>query len=238
MQDLPMSVVLIVASAACLQAVAAGPVNIGSRLEPLLDDYLIERMSGGAKRRLHEPTPREVVLTTDRPWEGNLLFHVTVLRDDDRYRMYYRGQHYDMTTKRPSAHKVICYAESRDGFRWTRPELGIVQHDGSKRNNIILDCKAGVAMNGAFAVFKDDSPACRPDARYKAVATNAENGRGLSAYRSADGVHWSLMADRAVITNGAFDSHNLAFWDGERCEYRAYYRDFKKGVRDIRTCTS
>jgi len=238
MQEFPMSVVFVAASAVCLQAVTAAPVSIGSRLEPLLDNYLIERMSGGAKLRLHEPVPREVVLTTDKPWEGNLLFHVTVFWDSDRYRMYYRGQHYDLAARKPTAHKVICYAESRDGIHWERPELGIVEHGGSKRNNIILNCKAGVAMNGAFAVFKDDNPECRPDAKYKAVATNSKNGRGLSAYKSADGIRWSLMADRAVITKGAFDSHNLAFWDGERGQYRAYYRDFRKGVRDIRTCTS
>jgi hypothetical protein len=40
-----------------------------------------------------------------------------------------------------------------------------------------------------------------------------------------------------VITTGAFDSQNLAFWDSLRGEYRAYVRDFRNG-RDIRTCTS
>ena len=72
MQELSMSVAFVVVCAAGLQAVAAVPISIGLRLEPLLDDYLIERMNGGAKLRLHEPTPREVVLTTDKPWEGNI----------------------------------------------------------------------------------------------------------------------------------------------------------------------
>jgi hypothetical protein len=40
-----------------------------------------------------------------------------------------------------------------------------------------------------------------------------------------------------VITKGAFDSQNLAFWDTERGEYREYHRDFRDG-RDIRTSTS
>jgi hypothetical protein len=45
------------------------------------------------------------------------------------------------------------------------------------------------------------------------------------------------MAPEPVITKGAFDSQNLAFWDEVRGEYREYHRDFRDG-RDIRTSTS
>jgi hypothetical protein len=31
-----------------------------------------------------------------------------------------------------------CYAESRDGYHWIKPELGLVERDGSTANNIIL----------------------------------------------------------------------------------------------------
>ena len=31
----------------------------------------------------------------DRPWEGNGLNYVTVFRDGDLYKMYYRGADYD-----------------------------------------------------------------------------------------------------------------------------------------------
>ena len=43
-----------------------------------------------------------------------------------------------------------------------------------------------------------------------------------------------------MITDGAFDSQNLAFWDESRVEYRAYWRYFDKatGHRAIRTATS
>jgi hypothetical protein len=69
------------------------------------------------------------------------------------------------------------------------------------------------------------------------------------AFKSADGVRWTRFADKPVITEGAFDSQNLAFWDAERGEYRAYWRYFTEGVtnettwksggyRGIRTATS
>ena len=101
---------LIVASGVCRpdRACAGNEVDvidIGSRRELFVDDFLIERLSGQAELRLHHPVPREVVFTADRPWEGNLMFHVTVFRDGDIYRMYYRGWHYDERARRASKHK-------------------------------------------------------------------------------------------------------------------------------------
>ena len=48
------------------------------------------------------------------------------------------------------------------------------------------------------------------------------------------------MADKAVITNGAFDSQNIAFWDEDRKEYRAYWRYMAgaEAIRSIRTARS
>jgi hypothetical protein len=59
----------------------------------------------------------------------------------------------------------------------------------------------------------------------------------LIAYKSADGLRWSKMSDGPVITQGAFDSQNLAFWDGRAGTYREYHREFR-GIRDIMTGVS
>lgn len=92
-----------------------------------------------------------------------------------------------------------------------------------------------------IAIFKDDNPDCTPDAKYKAII-RSRGPRGLLAFKSADGLRWSPMSDGPVITKGAFDSQNLAFWDATRNEYRAYARYFTgggfKGRRDILTATS
>ena len=58
------------------------------------------------------------------------------------------------------------------------------------------------------------------------------------ALRSPDGIHWTRMAEAPVITRGAFDSQNLAFWDPTARLYREYHRGFRDGVRDIMTGTS
>ena len=225
-------------SLVCALLAADDAIEIGSRRELFVDNLLIDGLRGNAELKLHQPVPREVVFTADQPWEGNLLFHVSVFRDGNLYRMYYRGWHYDEERQTTSQHKVICYAESRDAIHWVRPELGIVDFQGSKENNIILDCKQGVASNGAFAVFRDDNPKCDPAARYKALALHSKSGQGLYAFGSTDGVRWTLLDDRPRITRGKFDSHNLAFWDGQAGVYRAYWRWYDKRVRAIRTATS
>ena len=131
---------------------------------------------------------------------------------------------------------VCCYAESRDGIEWRKPSLGLIEFDGSTDNNIVLDDRP--ATNN-FTPFKDANPDCRPGEAYKGVGGNEE--LGLIAYKSADGVHWTKMADKGIITDGFFDSQNLIFWDEVRGEYRSYHRDFVEKVpreRDIKTAAS
>jgi hypothetical protein len=211
-------------------------VDVGSRLELFADAHLVGRLSGGARQELHHPVPQEVALVMDKPWEGNAVNYVTVFQDGELYRMYYRGADVLYTPEgyRETHPDLTCYAESRDGIHWTKPTLGIWEFNGSKENNIVWRGAGG----HNFAPFRDPNPAATADARYKALGSNdAKSERGLIAMRSADGIRWSRWSEKPVITKGAFDSQNLAFWDSVRGEYRDYHRDFRDG-RDIRTCTS
>lgn len=215
--------------------VASEPVNIGTRLELFVDDFMIERMSGDVDQHLHRPVPKEVVLETDSPWEGNTSAYYTVFRDGDRYRMYYRGSHYDEEAKKSAHREVTCYAESKDGIDWTKPSLGLYEFEGSKENNITWN---GIGTH-CFVAFKDANPQCPPDAAYKGIARGRPRGkRGLYIFRSPDGIHWELMEPEPVITKGAFDSQNLAFWDPHTKQYREYHRTFVEGKRAIMTGTS
>lgn len=230
---------------------AADPVAIGSRLELMVDDYLIERLEGGATRRLHHPIARDVAMVTDPPWEGNACHYRTVFADDGEYRMYYSANHYpvgQLVNPRKSKGPVLALATSSDGIQWNRPELRLVLFEQSTANNIVLDEKTAPVPPGysisemGVTVFKDKNPQASPDARYKAVAicrrTGQRHNAGLLVYKSPDGLRWSLMHDKPVITQGNFDSQNLAFFDEHRGEYRAYWRVSINGLRQIRTATS
>ena len=50
---------------------AAEPIDIGSRRELMVDDYLIAAMQGAAVRRMHHPVRREIAVVHDAAWEGN-----------------------------------------------------------------------------------------------------------------------------------------------------------------------
>ena len=145
-------------------ALTAEPLTLGpegTRRELFVDRFLIAKLTGDAKQHLHTPEPREVVLTTEEPWEGNTSAYYTVFRDGNRFRMYYRGSHWDTGTKKATHREVTCYAESRDGIHWVKPKLGLFEFNGSKENNIVLD---GLGTHW-FVAFKDNNPDSGPGAR-------------------------------------------------------------------------
>ena len=222
-------------------SVAADPVPIGARRELFVDQVLIERLGGRAELKLHHPLPREVAITFEKPWEGNASGYPTVFQDGDVYRMYYRGHRYiiDPPPLRQAQSEVVCYAESRDGIHWVKPNLGLfdwpptMHNTGVKENNILW---RGGHETHNFAPFKDTNPACPPDRRYKAVG-GTTSSKGLLTFKSADGIRWSKLSDGPVVTSGAFDSHNTVFWDPDRQRYAMYVRYFSegefKGLRSI-----
>lgn len=214
-------------------AFSAEAVDIGNRLELFIDDHLISKTKGDVSRQMVRPEPKEVVFQTGESWEGNTSGYYTVFQDGDLYRMIYRGWQHDAKMK--AAHKeVTCYAESKDGIHWSKPKLGLFEWNGSKENNIVW---LGPGTHN-FTAFRDQNPKAPSESRYKAFGGVGSFGGGLVPFESSDCIHWKLTQNKPVITNGAFDSQNLAFWDVDRNEYRAYWRYFGDGVRAIRTATS
>ncbi|MBN1342511.1 MAG: hypothetical protein JXQ73_07515 [Phycisphaerae bacterium] len=231
-----LAAVLLLASHALPAAEAdTQPVNIGSRLEPLIDDFLIDKLDG-AKLRLNHPTPREIAITFDAPWEGNCSACSTVFRDGDKYRMYYRCLDFDPKTKKYTK-DATAYAESTDGKVWTKPKLGLCDFKGAKANNLIWQD----VESHNFTPFIDQNPNGAPDARYKAVGGGSRK-TGMRILKSSDGIHWQRIQPNPAITDGAFDSQNLAFWWPNTQSYVAFFRTFSqgdyKGIRDISTATS
>ena len=231
---------LALAATLCDVALTAEPIRLESRRELMVDDYLIDAMAG-LRLVLHAPTKRETAIIHDAPWEGNNCGYHTVFQDGGLYRMYYMISHNDCgeqeRRKEPATHQILAgYAESKDGIRWVKPDLEQFEFAGSKKNNILMWDGYDEKSESYLVPFKDPNPACRPEQRYKAL-TRATAGLP-PALQSSDGIHWTPMAKGPVITKGAFDSENLAFWDAIRGEYRAYFRDFRNGLRDVRTATS
>ena len=217
--------------------------EIGTRLEPFIDDWLIERMDG-MSLRLHQPVAKEIAFRFDRPWEGMASTFVRVMKDGDIYRNWYRAG--------ADRNQAAAYAESADGIHWERPNLGLVEYEGTTNNNIVLR-DDGIEN---LAVFRDDNPSAPDDERYKAIAKGPKiDGRAtIRALTSPDGFRWNVIDVDPILVapdDGwpMFDSTNVAFWDEVQEQYVAYMRgwfpskdrvssDHRSGVRSIRRSVS
>lgn len=196
-------------------------VDLASELELFVDRRLIQKMEG-ARLVLHSPLPTGKVWNFDRPWEGELSNYVHVFRDGETMKMYYRSANQQMEKGRPGS-SSICYAESKDGIHWTRPNLGLYNFAGSTENNIVY---LGPGTNMWFC-FKDDNPDAPPDQRYKALCkTGLAHGGPLGAMVSPDGLHWRWLQKEPVIIGGPLDSLNTARWDRVHRKYVALVRNF------------
>jgi hypothetical protein len=215
-------------SARAADADAGAAIHITSRRELFVDGFLIGKLDG-ARLKLHEPRLAGVALKFDQPWEGLFSACPTVILDGATYRMYYRGL--PKSGVDGSENESTCYAESRDGITWTKPNLGLFEAHGARDNNVVLRGSAPCSHN--FSPFLDTRPGVPAAERFKAVGGSAKSG--LIAFVSADGIRWRKLRDEPVFTKGAFDSQNLAFWsEAEQC-YVLYFRTFTGGGADAHT---
>ena len=208
-------------------------MQIGSRLELFIDRCLLESVDG-LTQKMHSPQPAPA---SSAPLRGH---YVTVIKDGDRYRAYYRdfvaGYRGPYTEGSPG--EITCYAESRDGHDWEYPHLGLHKAHGADGNNVILADAAPFSHN--FSPFLDTRAGVPSHERYKALAGIYDGGKGgLSAFVSSDGLGWNRVGRRAVISSQAraFDSQNVAFWsEAEGC-YVCYYRTWDTPHGQLRTIT-
>ena len=210
-------------------------VELGSRRELFVDRFLIESLEGA---RLELGTPRDEgpVFQFDRPWEGPFSGYSTVIRDGERYLLYYRGL--PRAGGDGSVAETTCLAVSRDGVRWERPELGLHEVDGETANNVVLAGVAPVTHN--FSPFLDARPGVAEERRFKALGGTQRSG--LIAWTSPDGIRWSRLQDEPVFTEGVFDSQNVSFWSEHEGRYLCYFRTWTgagySGYRTVSRTTS
>jgi hypothetical protein len=170
---------------------------------------------------------RNPLFEEDKPWEkrfDNLYANVIYDEQERIYKCWYSPFIVDNSAKGMTLEErkkvkyeapderemAICYATSKDGIRWVKPELGIVEYEGSKANNILWrgsgdrgNLWGGPHGSGIFKDLRDPDPKHRYKAFLKAEI--------LSVAFSSDGIHWG-KAITCPEADSAGDTHNNAFW--------------------------
>ncbi len=184
-----------------------------------------------------EPADRRgPIVAQERPWETQGIRVATLMLDQGKFRLWGSAE----TTE--NEHHP-CYFESRDGRTWNRPNLGIVEFDGNKNNNLLAP--------GGHSIFKD--PTAPPGERYKSVwhgsctpkqfeeyrktrtwstiATEMDVGKvhAIRAAVSPDGLRWTEVPD--PIGFEPTDTQIVGYWDEVIGKYVLYTRSYMVSVR-------
>jgi hypothetical protein len=202
-------------SLSMLTAFGKGECNPDTIKYLLLDQRIIKKTENVklevGKVEKHDGNP---LFGEDKEWEmrfDNLYGNVIFDREENIYKCWYspfivdsvshgmtleqRNREYNEPHNREMG---ICYATSKNGINWEKPDLGLVEYNGSKKNNIVWRGPHGA---GVFKDMHEKDPA----KRYKVIF------QGLAVSFSSDGIHWN----EKTKVNGvevAGDTHNNALW--------------------------
>jgi len=149
-------------------------------------------------RRFHQarkyPEPLLLSEHPKRPWEYGGVSLPTVVRHDDRFRMWYLCG--GVVPGDPSFNSdVNAYAESRDGIHWERPDLGLLEYKGSRKNNLVplfgiwpsvFHGIADTEYEGKLLAMTIPSGGPRPESRYSYRSGLAQQMKHQPGYMDAD----------------------------------------------------
>src|SRR2546427_4785735 len=121
--------------------------DVGNEKQLFIDTLLVDA-SRSVTLTVNPPRKTsEKNIVSDRPWEE---FYAggwnTVLEDEGVFRMWYEGRAFEGGTGYDDLKKYLCYATSRDGVRWEKPVLGLVEFRGSRENNIVMSGVVGTVF--------------------------------------------------------------------------------------------
>ncbi len=210
--------------------VQAGLIHIGSQKQFFIDDYLIESML--ATRQVLNPARKvdhNPIIRPEKPWEGNDVRVSKVIYEEEEglFRMWYSGNSYKASQGQgefivESGDGKLCIAISKDGFHWEKPNLGKVEFQGSRENNIL-------PRELFRPYFFKDRHEKDPAKRYKGLertGTTGTPGMQFDLYYSPDGFQWTAYENNPIIDTsprvGRWGPTGFMGWDPIRQTYAVH----------------
>ena len=198
----------------------------------------------GVRLVAQRPQRHGQVLPSRVAWDEQGQGIRQVLKDGDKYRAW--G---GVEDKQGRVH--MAYYESSDGLNWTRPNLGLVEYEGSKENNrvpefpgsVFIDPTApaeeryksvGGEVEISFAEFKAFAKK-HPD-RWESRALRADRKMekpilSVGGFVSADGLRWRKLPESFTVEHS--DTQVVGGYDAGRKKYFIFTRNYFVGPRAI-----
>jgi hypothetical protein len=156
------------------------------------------------------------------PDHGHALLYGSVLHIGGKFRMWYLGmsQREIIQGQAPGYWRPMCYAESTDGVNWIKPNLRLVEFNGSRDNNICLVEAEPFSLSRVddflSVLYEPEAPEAE---RYKcayiahlpfeevrggrsAIGPNEKRWCSTVCATSADGLSWKVVGDRPANAGG------------------------------------
>ena len=153
-------------------------------------------MDYGNNIDLDERHPEGPVVTHGPPGspDSTEVLSPNVFFVDGEYRMWYLGA--DDNRRR----RTGLYAVSKDGFRWEKPNLGLVEVNGTRDNNLVQ------GPCGEWMLHEPEDA----EWPFKSISSNGEN-----TSFSADGLHWTPSGeDRKLFGDINMEIASIFKWGG------------------------
>lgn len=192
---------------------AQTPVDIGPQRQLFTDNAMVSSMSNvwlhvNSITKLGRP-----IVSPDEAWEGTALQFGGVLQDPEGglFKMWYSTFAIAASGKAPGWRQ--CYAESKDGIHWTKPDLGLVDFQGSRHNNLVAFSRSEYFSTPLGYVMLDP----RPEEKSRRFKSFAMITGGYGILSSADGLTWTPYEKNPVcdatgdVAPTLFDEHRNQF---------------------------
>ena len=119
-------------------------------------------------------------------------YYGSVVRVGDTLRMWYGGYGKD----NGEDGLRMCYAESKDGIHWDKPNLGLVEFNGSTQNNLVrFDSEYNSKMVSILIIYEPEDP--DQNRRFKLVG--GVNPFTTIAAFSPDGLNWTESPHNPIL---------------------------------------
>ena len=154
-----------------------------------------------------------IVLSNGPPGshDEHVHYYGTTMRIDDAFHMWYIGRmgRNEERANYEGDQGRLCYATSTDGVNWEKPDLGLVDFNGSRHNNLV-DVPQDADIAAGPILYDPEDP--DPDRRFKINYESAALGNRMCVAYSPDGHRWTPSPNNPV--GPSFEQAGLIRYNG------------------------